>query len=66
MVYIYKIGDSFLKINNKTISYCKVKNINRASFFDKKSTAKSWLRHILSKYPNAELKKAEIKLELKP
>lgn len=69
-ITVYTVNGKFVKIgenkkNGSLFSYRLVKDINRASYFTKLSSAKSWLTAIKAKYPTAELKEVELVLKVK-
>jgi hypothetical protein len=57
--YVYKIGNTYLRIStNKkktggTFVITLVKDINRAAYWEKERTAKTWM--VEKKFPNAKL-----------
>ncbi len=57
-LYIFKIQDepnTYVKVTKKTLGFRRTKNINDATWWWTKRTAKSWESRIKAKFPSAEI-----------
>lgn len=56
-LYIFKIQDEnkYVKVSKETLKVRRTKNINDASWWWTKRTAKSWESRIKAKFPSAEI-----------
>lgn len=65
MFYVYTIDTEFLNLNIKRFPFkvIKTKNIEKASYWIDKKTAKTWSDWVKSKYPNAKLREAKLTLK---
>lgn len=57
MLYVFHDGEYFLTVNDN-LDIKRVKDINRASYWAEKRTAKSWEKTIKINHPKMELKNA--------
>jgi hypothetical protein len=57
-LYIFKIQDepnTYVKVTKKTLGFRRTKNINDASWWWTKRTARSWETSIKAKFPSATM-----------
>jgi|APGre2960657423_1045063.scaffolds.fasta_scaffold112209_1 hypothetical protein len=61
MLYVFHDGEYFATVNDN-LEIRRVKDINRASYWTEKRTAKSWEKKIKINHPKMELKNAGLTL----
>lgn len=61
MLYVFHDGEYFASVNDN-LEIRRVRDINRASYWESKSNAKSWEKKIKINHPKMEMKTAGLKL----
>jgi hypothetical protein len=61
MLFVFQSGEKFVKV--KGLGF-RLTSLQRASIWDNKSKANSWVRAIKEKYPDARIRKAISTLSL--
>jgi len=62
MFYVYVNNDKYIKVNSTNLKISLTSNIEKCGYWTDEKKANSWKFVINAKYPNAELKKAYLKI----